>query len=246
MKFISTLKQLVKKAINNMGFDIVRMPKSPKNSLLGLRNLPIRSIIDIGANKGQFARMISNLFPEARIYSFEPLSEPFKQLKEWADYQNGRATVFNVALSDKEGEGKIFSHLEHSPSSSFLKATETCKRFYPFTKKQATTIVKLTTLDKAIAGMSKPPTPDILIKVDVQGYEDRVIIGGAETFREAKACILEVCLDKLYEHQAAFKDILFLLDELGYHYAGNLDQGYADNGHVIFIDAVFVKYGDQV
>jgi len=242
---ISFYKKIIKKAFNQIGLDIIRISKSPKQSLLGLRHLPIKTIIDVGANTGQFARMILNVFPEAHLYSFEPLIEPFKQLKKWAGQQNGKATVYNVALGDKEGEVKMISHLDYSPSSSFLKATETCKRFYPFTKRQATTMVKLTTLDKAIAGMSKPPTPDILIKADVQGYEDRVIIGGAETFREAKACILEVCLDKLYENQAAFKDILFLLDELGYHYAGNLDQAYADNGHVIFIDVVFVKYGDQ-
>jgi hypothetical protein len=57
----------------------------------------------------------------------------------------------------------------------------------------------------------------------------------------AKACILEVCLDKLYEGQAEFKGIIELLYELGFKYAGNLDQSYADDGHVTFIDAVFVK-----
>jgi len=57
----------------------------------------------------------------------------------------------------------------------------------------------------------------------------------------AKASILEVCLDKLYEGQAEFKEITELLYELGFKYAGNLNQTYADDGHVIFIDAVFVK-----
>jgi len=243
-EMIRLLKRLIRKTFNLIGLDIIRISKSPTHSLLGLRNLPIRTIIDVGANKGQFARMISNVFPEAHIYSFEPLPEPFKQLKEWADQQNGRATVFNVALGDREGEVKMFSHLDHSPSSSFLKTTEICETFYPFTKKQANTIAKLTTLDKAIADISKPPTPDILIKLDVQGYEDRVIRGGTLTFREGKVCILEVCLDQLYENQAIFKDIFFLLDELGYHYVGNLDQVYADDGHVIFIDAVFLRKKD--
>ena len=82
---------------------------------------------------------------------------------------------------------------------------------------------------------------EIVIKMDVQGYEDRVIRGGRETFAKAKAVILEVCLDPLYEHQANFKEIMVLLDDLGFHYAGNLDQNCDKDGHVIFLDAVFVK-----
>ena len=41
--------------------------------------------------------------------------------------------------------------------------------------------------------------------------------------------------------QATFKQISLLLYDLGYHYAGNLNQICANDGHVIFIDAVFVK-----
>lgn len=238
---ISFYKRIIKKAFNQIGLDIVRISKSPKQSLLGLRNLPIKTIIDVGANTGQFARIILNVFPEAYIYSFEPLLEPFKQLKEWADQQNGKATVYNVALGDKEGKVKMVSHLDHSPSSSFLKTTKICETFYPVTKKQASTIVKLTTLDKAIASISPPPHSDIFLKLDVQGYEDRVIRGGTETFLKARACILEINLDQLYENQATFKAISVLLDNLGYHYAGNLNQVHADDGHIIYIDAVFVR-----
>jgi len=238
---IRYLKGLVRKTFNLIGLDVVRISKSPMYSFLGLKNLPIRTIIDVGANTGQFAKMISGIFPEAHIYSFEPLPEPFKQLKEWADQQNGRVTVFSVALGDEEGEVKMFSHVEHSPSSSFLKNTKICETLYPFAQKQVSVPVKVTTLDKWIKSISSPPAPEILIKLDVQGYEDRVIRGGTETFRKAKACILEVCLDQLYENQATFKDILFLLDGLGYHYVGNYNQTYADDGHVIFIDAVFMR-----
>ena len=47
--------------------------------------------------------------------------------------------------------------------------------------------------------------------------------------------------DKLYEGQAEFKEITELLYDLGFKYAGNLEQVYANDGHVIYIDAVFVK-----
>lgn len=238
---ISNLKRAVKKTFNFIGLDIVRISKNPKHSLLGLRNLPIRTIIDVGANKGQFSRMISEIFPDAYIYSFEPLPEPFEELKKWAMQQNEKVKAFNLALGDTEGEIEMFSHIEHSPSSSFLKTANICEEIYPFTQKQIPVPVKLTNLDNWVKSLSIPLIPEIFIKLDVQGYEDRVIRGGQETFNMAKACVLEVNLDKLYEKQATFNDITILLYNLGYHYAGNLNQVYADDGHVIYIDSVFVK-----
>lgn len=219
----------------------MRLSKSPQYSLLGLRELPIKTVIDAGANKGQFAKMITDIFPEARIHSFEPLPQAFKQLKEWADKENEKVTVYNVALGEKDGEVGMLRHMDHSQSSSILKTTETCEELYPFTKTQEIIPVKITTLDNWLDSQDTP-AGDILVKLDVQGYEDRVITGGGKTLNMAKVCITEVSLDRLYEDQSDFKDILSLLYDLGYRYAGNLDQSYADDGHVIFIDAVFVKH----
>lgn len=241
------LKRLIKKMFNQIGLDIIRISKSPKYSLLGLKKLPIGTIIDVGAHKGQFAKYISTLFPEVDIYCFEPLPEPFKVLNDWVEKQHqnqmkGRKVkAFNLALVDREGILEMFSHIEHKSSSSFLKTTKLCENIYPFTKKQISIPVKLTTLDKWIKRLSNPPTREILIKLDVQGYKDRVIKGGKETFSIAKTCILEIGLDYLYEGQATFRDISLLLYNLGYNYVGNLSQKYADDGHVIYIDAVFVK-----
>lgn len=64
---------------------------------------------------------------------------------------------------------------------------------------------------------------------------------GTETFRKAKACICEINLDELYQGQANFYELLSLLNDFGFSYIRNLNQIYADDGHVIYIDAVFVK-----
>ena len=223
---------------NLFGLDVIRISK---HSLLGLKALPIRTIIDVGANTGQFGRFISKFFPDAHMYCFEPLPDAFKELIRWAETQNGRVKAFNLAIGEKEGDTEIFSHLEHSPSSSLLKSTDICGTFYPFTKKQTLISVKLTTLDKAVANSVEYLVPDILVKLDVQGYEDRVIRGGTETLHKAKACILEVGLDELYERQATFKDILILLSDIGFRYVGNLEQTHASDGHVIYVDSVFSR-----
>jgi FkbM family methyltransferase len=172
------LKRLTKKAFNQLGMDVVRLSKSPAYSLLGLRNLPIKTVVDVGANVGQFAKMISNVFPKAHIYCFEPLPEPFAKLNKWAEQCRGRVAVFKVALGEREGEVEMFYHVNHTPSSSLLATTELNEKYYPFTQKQCAVTVKLTTLDKALSQHINSFTSDTLIKLDVQGYEDRVIKGG--------------------------------------------------------------------
>src|SRR5271156_1567039 len=41
-----------------------------------LAGLQLNSVVDIGANRGQFALCIRHLYPEAQIFSFEPLRKP--------------------------------------------------------------------------------------------------------------------------------------------------------------------------
>jgi FkbM family methyltransferase len=238
---IVAMKRLIKLIFKLMDYDIVRVEKSPGISLLGLRNIPIRTVIDVGANTGQFARMIERVFPEAKIYSFEPLPEAYKELEKLSKIKDGKVEAFNLALGDSDGEIEMFYHTEHSPFSSILKTTEVCERYYPFTKNKQTIKVKMTTMDKAIDELDISLIPEVLIKLDVQGYENRVIKGGRETFKIAKACILEVCLDKLFEDQAEFKEITELLYDMGFKYAGNLNQSFAKDGHIISIDAVFMR-----
>ncbi|MFX0136888.1 MAG: FkbM family methyltransferase [Candidatus Hodarchaeota archaeon] len=235
------IRHATKSIFKALGFDIIKLSKSPKQTLIGLKNIPFKTIIDVGANKGQFAKYILNFFPEANIYCFEPLPEAFKILSKLSEKTRGKIKSFNFALGESKGYSEMFHHIDHDSSSSFLRTTKLCTNLYPFTQKQAAVPVKRVTLDSWIKSFSIDLNPEILIKLDVQGYEDRVIRGGIKIFKNAKGCLLEVFLDKLYEDQASFKDISFLLYSLGYEYVGNLNQEYADDGHVIYIDALFLK-----
>jgi len=56
MKNFKIPKNLIKKFFNALGYDIIRTNNNPARTLLGLRNLPIKTIIDVGANEWRFAR----------------------------------------------------------------------------------------------------------------------------------------------------------------------------------------------
>jgi len=223
------------------GIEVSRWSTAPKHTLLGLRWFPIRSVVDVGANEGQFAKWISTIFPLAQIYAFEPLPGPYAKLKAWTESRRPNATLFNVALGERATETVMNLHVNHTPSSSLLSATNTQDTLYPNSQKRSTLVVKQETLDDALDSLQPPPEPDLLVKMDVQGYEDRVIMGGQRTLSRTRACILEVILDELYVGQARFSNLVSSLGGLGLMYAGNLEQSYAGDGHVVFIDAVFVR-----
>ena len=229
--------------LSNQLFNLVGklLVKEWDKRLLGLNQLPIKSIIDIGANEGQFARRIIKNFPQAHVYAFEPLEIPFQQLAQWAKKHPKKATIFNLALGENNQSIEIYSHLYFNPSSSILPTTQLCETVYPMVKKQEKIQIKQSTLDQEIANFSSSLQEEILIKLDVQGYENRVIKGGIETLKKSRACIVEISLDKLYEGQAQFREIFNQLDHLGYSYAGNLDQVLGKDGHVRYFNAVFVK-----
>ncbi len=212
--------------------------------LLGLANLPIRSVLDVGSNEGQFARYIRRIFPKADLYLFEPLPIAVAHLQPWVDRQNHgqhHVHLFPVALGDRDQPISLQQHLYFSASSSILSTTRHCQDLYPMTRKQTTVTVPQRPLDQVLAELPSPPVKEILIKLDVQGYEDRVIRGGMETFKRAIACIVEVSIDRLYEGQAQFQDIFQLLHQLGFDYIGNLDQVKGTDGRVIFLNAVFCR-----
>ncbi len=245
-KMLTSLPLFVQNLIyylSNQLFNLIGnlLLKEWDKNLLGLTQLPIKLIIDIGANDGQFARKMIPYFPSARIYAFEPLDTPFQKLSRWAKRYAKRVSVFKLALGEMQETIELYSHLYFTPSSSILATTSLCETIYPMVKKQEKVTIRQSTLDQEMQWLGYPFDGDILIKLDVQGYEDRVIRGGKETFRQAKACIVEISLDQLYDKQASFRDIFYLLDDLGYSYAGNLDQVIAKDGHVRYFNAVFIN-----
>ena len=64
------IKKIIVKTIHSLGYDIYKIPKT---NFAGLDKLPIKTIIDIGANRGQFAKRAFFMFPKANIFCFEPV-----------------------------------------------------------------------------------------------------------------------------------------------------------------------------
>ena len=203
-----------------------------------IRQMGIRSVLDVGANVGQFAAIIHHVLPEAEIHSFEPLPDCFDALCERMGAVQG-FRAYNLALGDCDSE-VAFQRNSFTQSSSVLPNTRLQTEAFSWTAKTSTINVRMATLDSVMRDVELPQ--NLLIKVDVEGYEDRVLLGGEQTLRRATAAILETSFEPLHEGQALFEDIYKQMLAYGFRYAGNLDQLESPaDGRVLQADALFLN-----
>jgi FkbM family methyltransferase len=222
------------------GVHAEKLSKQPHMTVLGLVHRPIDLILDVGANTGQFAREMRGKFPQAHIVSFEPLPEPFAELERWAK-ADGNATALNLGLGENDATLPFYRHVGHSASSSMLQTHNTGVAAFPQMGQAELTEIAVRRLDDALAAIGRPAGPSTLLKLDVQGFELAVLRGAPETLRMVGVLISEVNIDPIYIGQARFRDLAELAHQAGLRYAGNYAQHLSADGHVVFLDAVFVR-----
>lgn len=240
MKLTAKLKLFAARSASSLGFHVAWNYQYPPNTLIGLQKKRFATVVDVGANNGQFARATMKHLPDATYYCFEPTLNAFHKLQEWARLKSNVVAV-NAALGKDSGLVSMNLHQDHTPSSSILDTTGHSHSLFSFTKLQSKVQVDMITLDEYFGADPVKLRPDVLLKLDVQGYELHVLLGAAKTLEHVHACIVEVCLDPLYQDQSRFDDIFDFLRRYRLHYAGNYDQLYGKDGHVIAMDCVFLR-----
>lgn len=197
-----------------------------------------KSIIDIGANVGQFGKKIRQYYPEAHLYSFEPIPFVCEELK--LNFKGDtNFTAINAGVGDRDGNAKFHMNL-FSDSSSMLEIAELHTKNFPYTKDEIEIDVEIKRLDSCFKAteIQKP----YLVKIDVQGFEEQVIDGGLQVIGDAEMVITEASYKELYKGQSLFDALYEKLKALGFEYIGNLDQmESAFTGEPLQGDAIFVK-----
>jgi len=232
----SIVKPCVKRLFRLFGLEVKRIPQfEPYDWLKGKE---IHTILDIGANVGQFASQFHRLLPDASLYSFEPLEDCYNELLKKMGH-NPKFHAFNFALGDTNGVTQIYRN-DYTPSSSLLDMEEIHKRAYPATGHATLQEIQIRQLDDILSDLDI--ADNLLIKIDVQGAEEKVIMGARKALSIATVLIVETCFEPLYKGQLLFDGIYELLHSRGFIYVGSEDQRRnPENGRILFCDSVFIK-----
>ncbi len=229
------LKKYIKGLFQFFGIS-VRRYIPPSYGWIYARN--ITAVLDIGANTGQYALAISKILPESKIYSFEPIKKCYDDLIINTEKLN--IETFNFALGENEYETEI-NVSSHSPSSSLLRMTDLHKKLYSHTKNFTVEKISVKALDQ-IAHDLNISKENYLVKIDAQGFEDKIIKGGYNTIKNAQIIQVEMTYQELYEGQPLFDNIYQVLNEMGFDFSGNISQVYnPDTGELVYSDSIFLR-----
>jgi FkbM family methyltransferase len=204
-----------------------------------LREASISTVLDIGANTGQFATAIRHILPRATIHSFEPLPECHELMtRRMADDPLFHA--YNVAVGDEDRTVE-FMRNDFSQSSSVLPMADLHKQAFAWSSRASRVNVQMNRLD-TLLGPALPLAARVLVKIDVQGFEDRVLAGGERVISSAHIVMVETSLQPLYEGQASFDQVYSMLKSYGFSYGGNMDQlSDPRDGRILQADALFFR-----
>lgn len=237
----SQLFAAINKTLRRSGFEMKKTSNLPRFNWLGLRNIAFSTILDAGANEGQFAEEVRRVFPTAHIYSFEPIPECFEILQMKCQH-NKNWTCYNVALAETEKTAVLNLHQDNTPSSSLLHATTEELDLYPKSSRQTQVDVECTTLDQWALSHPYALKKPSMLKLDVQGYELNVLKGGCSSLNHIDAVICEINIRNFYKEQTSFPDVVNLLHAVGIHFYGVLEHTYDQGYNVTSFDAVFRRY----
>ena len=230
--------RLINNCLRNLGVEIKACALLPTRNLLGLRSIRPKTVLDVGANMGQFALEFKPVFTAAKFFSFEPLPSCFEHLRQLS-LEDSKWECFNLALGDEIKVAEFYIHADHTSSSSFLPAAEKHYELYPETRAQHTAAVQCTTLDDWIESHPEARQTPIILKIDVQGYEANVLRGAKGTLPNVEAVVTEVIVESLYREQSPFSEQVKLLDQAGLHFTGVIQHAFDAEGKVISFDGVF-------
>tara|TARA_B100001769_G_C21992541_1_gene533497 strand:+ start:200 stop:919 length:720 start_codon:yes stop_codon:yes gene_type:complete len=211
-----------------------------KNLIKTIKHFQIKSIIDVGANKGQFAlRLLKNNF-DGNIMSFEPLKEEYKTLNELSLERENWKVARRCALGNKN-EFKKFHISGNRESSSLLKILEKHTDLRPESKTIKTEKVNVERLDNFKKEISKLEK-NLLLKIDTQGSEIDVLKGASKVIKDIKCLFVEVSLVPLYKNQKLWLDIIKYMKKLNFN-VWSVDQLLKNNttGQTYQVDLFFYK-----
>jgi FkbM family methyltransferase len=236
------MKIIIKNVFKKCGFDIRRYGTSEEalvKHFIDFINPDL--MIDVGANVGQSRDFIRSIGYKGKIISFEPLASAHKCLMERSKTDELWEIAPRMAIADVMGEC-ILNVSQNCVSSSVLNILPQHLVTAPESIFVATETVPCATLDSVWGKIIDKDFESIFLKIDVQGYEDRVINGVADNIKRVKGLKIELSVVPLYKEQILMNEMLRIIDGLGFELFALL-PGFAEKktGRILQFDGLFFQ-----
>jgi FkbM family methyltransferase len=168
-------------------------------------------LFDVGANIGMYS-LFAAICQEARVHSFEPESQNYALLN-WNIFENqasDRIQAYCLACSDQSGFNPLYLSRFETGGSCHSLGEEVGFDLRP-RQSGFTQGAYAITIDQAVES-GAIPTPNH-IKIDVDGFEHKVLLGASKTLNDSRVRSLIVEINpNLPEHL----EIVFALSALGF------------------------------
>ncbi|GAA1358206.1 FkbM family methyltransferase [Streptomyces beijiangensis] len=207
---MTTLLHRIRSTAQRFGIDIARYPANWSGHQLVqlLRRFEIDLVLDVGAHAGGYGTMLRRSGFNGRIVSFEPLSRPRAELRH-VSADDPHWTVLPYALGDETGTATMNVAGNAGASSSVLPMLPRHRAAAPhasYTGEQPAEMHRLDTIWEQIVA----PGERVFLKMDVQGYEGRVLGGAGERASECAGIQTAASFVPLFEDGLLFTHALAL------------------------------------
>lgn len=202
-----------------------------------LRQLDCQMIVDIGANRGQFALVARLCFPEMRVISFEPLPGPASIFRRV--FSGDDQVLLHEAAIGPRPEQRTMHVSERDDSSSLLPISSVQTAMFPGTGEITTTEVRVGPLEEFVTAddLSSPA----ILKLDVQGFEYEALIGCESMLPHFDWVYCECSFVELYSGQKLAADVIDLLACKGFSLKGIYNPAYDCRGQAVQADFLFSR-----
>ena len=202
-----------------------------------VRNLEdsnVSNVIDVGANVGQFGLDIRRHGFKGQIVSYEPVNETFGLLTQTTRRHQPWKAI-QLGLGAAESERTINISGNDGLSSSLLEMGSLHLENFPDSATVSRQNISISTIDNQLVVLGLRPQ-EIMLKLDVQGFEAEVLKGASQSISKIPLCYLEVSITPLYEGEVLLLPILIELSKYGHEVIDVFRGIKASNGQLLQLD----------
>jgi FkbM family methyltransferase len=193
-----------------------------------------QTIIDVGANVGDWSRSASRVFPDAEYILIDGNSENREQLALAAKEIHN--SEYLIALLGPKENAQVVFHVHGAGSSVLSELTS-------FNGQER--VLPMIRLDDVMAG--REARQPILLKIDVQGFELEVLRGASSMLNCAEVVILETALLPYNEGAPLFAEVISFMAESGLTVYDFCGEHRRESDNALFqSDIVFTKMNSHL